>query len=143
MSREISNSDDIIDSRDVIKRIEELEDERQDLVDALEGVGEDAEAKEAATEALDEWDDDNGDELKSLKALAEEGENCGGDWAYGATLIRETYFVEYCIQMVQDIGDLPKDIPGYLEIDWDKTADNLRQDYSEVDYDGETYLIRS
>ena len=41
-----------------------------------------------------------------------------------------------------DIGDLPKDLPAYIVIDWDKTANNIEADYTTVDYDGVEYLIR-
>jgi uncharacterized protein YPO0396 len=157
-----TNSDDIIDSRNVIERLEELEDERQALVDAIEeakqaleaallnpNLGEDESAKvhdnvEAAREALENWDDttDEGAEYKALKALSDEAENCS-DWNHGATLIRESYFVDYCEELCKDIGDLPRDMPDYLVIDWEATARNIRVDYSEVDFDGVTYLIRS
>jgi hypothetical protein len=170
MTKTISNSDDVIDSRDVIARIDELEDERQGLSDTLEeartslqeaqekldgweGADESEELLASRNEAsktfddsrndLDEWDEDNGDELKSLKALAEEGESATSEWPHGEILIRESYWVEYCEELVKDIGDMPKEIPSYIEIDWDKTADNIKADYSEVDYDGVTYLIRS
>ncbi len=46
------------------------------------------------------------------------------------------------LKLLEDIGDLPSDLPSYIEIDWDKTADNLRVDYSEVEYQGTTYLVR-
>ena len=99
----ISNMEDVIDSRDIIERIEELESERQDLVDAIEEA-EDAlgaidcdneeeayagaeETLTDAKEALTEWyASDEAEELKILKALAEEGEN-SPDWSYGETLI--------------------------------------------------------
>lgn len=153
-TREISNSDDVIDSRDIIGRIEELQDERQALADALEEImdgdkpenaSEDSDYADRladATAELADWDADNGDELKALKALAEATEGYADDWQYGATLIRESYFVEYCQQLVEDIGDLPKGLPGYLVIDWEATADNLRVDYTAVDFDGVTYLVR-
>ena len=155
-TRTISNWDDVIDSRDVIERIQELRDERESLVDAekearavaeqpAETEEERAELDEAlktASAELVEWDDDNGDELKALEALAEEAEGYSEDWEYGATLVRESYFTDYCEELVKDIGDLPKKIPFYIEIDWEKTADNLRVDYTEVDYDGVTYLVR-
>ncbi len=156
-TRTISNADDVIDSRDVIARIKELRDEREDFVTALEeakqeadepkedeDTEEDRKAKVSATELdLEEWDESaDGDELRALKSLAEEAAGYAADWEYGETLIRESYFTQYCIEMVQDIGDLPKDIPDYLVIDWEKTADNIRADYTEVDYDGVTYLVR-
>lgn len=151
---QISNSDDVIDSRDVIARIDELESERQELLDAITALEEEADnpeegVDEAATlqdakEALKEFDedDDEGGELTRLKALAEEAEGYSEDWRHGATLIRESYWVEYCQELVSDIGDLPRDIPGYIEIDWEATARNLESDYTEVEYGDVTYLVR-
>ncbi len=141
MVRDVSNSNDVIDSRDVIKRIEELESERADLVTAAEEAK--AEGNdEDALRALQEWDEDEGEDLKALKSFAEEAEGYCEDWCHGATLIRESYFVAYCQELVEDIGDLPKGMPTYLVIDWDATADNLKADYTEVDFDGATYLVR-
>jgi hypothetical protein len=141
MSNTIDNTQVIIDSRDVIERLEELQEERQDLVDAVEDA-EGKEAKRVASEALEEWDNDNGNDLRAIKALAEEGENCAADWLYGEALIRESYFVEYCQDLCEDIGDLPKEMPSYLVIDWEATAKNLQQDYTSIDFDGVTYLVR-
>ena len=64
-----------------------------------------------------------------------------GDW-YPITLIRRSYFVDYCRDLVSDIGDMPRKIPSYIEIDWKGTADNLEADYSTVDFDGVEYLYR-
>lgn len=167
MTREISNTDSILDSRDIIARIEELEEERAALAEALEEAesemvdaveennGEDADedtaesvkdttkAADEAAKALAEWDaNTEAEELAILKAFADEAEGYADDWKHGATLIRESYFTEYCQEMVQDIGDLPKDIPSYIEIDWKATARNLRMDYTEAEFDGVTYLVR-
>lgn len=157
MAREISNSDDYIDSRDVIARLEELESEHQALVGAVESATEcletgdylEGEKEERETEladakaALDEWlESADGDELTALRSFAEDGSNSADDWDHGATLIRDSYFVEAMQELVQDIGDLPRDIPSYLEIDWDATARNLQADYSSVEFDGVTYWVR-
>ena len=64
-----------------------------------------------------------------------------GDW-YPVTLISDSYFVDAMRELVQDIGDLPRDIPAYLEIDWEATANNLRADYSSVDIGELTYWYR-
>lgn len=171
MAREISNSDDVIDSRDVIERIEELQAEIE------EDESEVREAEEEAAQRIDSdhtrcmatcgecgrsWDDnvvtgrtpapsarcpfeashEAMRELAILEALQEEAEGYCADWHHGATLIRESYFTEYCEELCKDIGDLPKDIPHYIVIDWEATAQNIRVDYTEVDYDGETYLVR-
>lgn len=142
---DISNSDDVIDSRDVEERIDELESERADLVEALDNIGDDEDAegkREAATDALVLWDDENVDELKALIELRDEAEGYAPDWRYGATLIRESYFEDYVREMLEDCGDLPKDLPHYIVIDWEATASNIRMDYTTVDFDGVDYLVR-
>ena len=135
MSKNIPTpGDDVIDSRDIIARLEELREELDDLESENENGSMD--------EAIREWHDDNDDEYIPLVKLAEECE-WYGDWEHGETLIHRSIFVEYCIDMIQDIGDLPKNIPSYIEIDWEKTAANLEADYMSVDFDGHEYLIRA
>ena len=178
-----SNTDNIINSRDVIKRIEELDAERDDLVDdfvqvrdkheeariavqgaeddkllavlhdkdiekaqgvldkALELVDEVREDFEEAEAALKEWQEEYGDELKALKTLADEGADYSGNWSCGETLIHEDYFVEYVKGFVEDIGDFPRDLPAYVVIDWEAIAENIKVDYTEIDFDGTTFLI--
>lgn len=119
-------SADVIDVRDIIERVEELENEVAD------------------TEAQ-EWA--NRDEYAELTAILEElcgyggDEQWRGDW-YPVTLIAESYFTEYCQELVSDIGDMPRNIPDYIEIDWEATARNLKVDYSEVEVNGFTYFYR-
>jgi len=116
---DISNSEDILDSRDIIKRIEELETEEETL------------------------DDDDKAELKALKALAEEAEGCS-DWEHGETLIRDSYFEDYARELAEDIGAISGDEQWPLSyIDWTAAADALKSDYTSVEYDGVTYWIRS
>lgn len=137
---EISNTDNIIDSRDVIERIEELEDEIRSLIEER-GY----EEFDVEMELIDESDEEYWDlkeELDILKDLEEQCEQYAPDWEYGEALIHEDYFVDYCEQLLRDIGDLPNDIPWYIEIDWEATAENLKMDYSVVDFYGETYYIR-
>ena len=136
MTRTISNSDDVIDSRDVIARIEELEGERDSYATAQAGEGE--------PEVMD-WEadcPDDAEELATLKALAEEAEGYAPDWTHGETLIRDSYFVEYVQELLEDCGDIPKDIPHYVCIDWDATARNIRYDYTAVEFGDVTYWIR-
>ena len=33
-------------------------------------------------------------------------------------------------------------IPDFISVDWDTTYDNMRSDYTEIDYDGKTYFFR-
>lgn len=115
---------DIVDVRDIIARIEELEPE----VDA-NGEGEHIAEWKTLTAIMDDLKGGGGDE------------QWRGDW-YPVTLIRDHYFTDYCRELTQDIGDLPKDIPAYLAIDWDATADNLRVDYSSLEIGKFTYWYR-
>lgn len=56
--------------------------------------------------------------------------------------MRESYFTEYAQELCEDIGDVPKNLHSYIAIDWEQTAENIKVDYTEVDFDGVTYLIR-
>lgn len=154
-TNEVTNDQSIIDSRDVMARIEYLNDERTDLIDSLseaqnavDELDEDDEcnyevhsARDDADDELKRWDEENGEEFSSLRKLAEQGESLN-DWVHGVTLIREDYFTDYSQELISGIGDLPKDIPSYLVIDWDATAENLKVDYTDLDFDGVTYFAR-
>jgi hypothetical protein len=59
------------------------------------------------------------------------------------TLIRSDSFVEYAEELAEDIGAIDRDAGWPLQyIDWEAAADALRQDYTEVDFDGDTYYVR-
>ena len=123
----ISNQDDIIDSRDIIA---ELKDLKQELEDWIEDGG-------------SEEDFDALEDLEELREWNSWGDDID-DWDYGTTLIKDEYFKEYAEQLVKDIGDLPSDLPWYIEsnIDWDGIADDIKADYTEIDLSGETYWVR-
>ena len=156
-----TNTDDIIDSRDIIRRIGELDDERSALADKKDDAeadyraacddpdrsGEWAPLKETlenAEQALTEYDDtDEGQELKALQSLADQAEGYADDWTHGATLIRDSYFERYAQELADDLGAIPKDAGWPCTcIDWNLAADELKQDYTSVDFDDVTYWIR-
>lgn len=134
-------SADIIDVRDIIERIEELRSERDDYAD-----DEDRDSGNGPQRWAEENRED-ADELGALESIMEDlagyggDEQWEGDW-YPITLIDDSYFTEYCQQMVEDIGDLPSPIPYYIEIDWEATARNIRMDYSSTEINGRTYWYR-
>lgn len=144
MKREISNTEDILDSRDIFARIEELETEKESM---LEGVPA-SEYGNSDNEKWMDWEDSaEGQELNLLTSFMEEWKGNGGDeeWRgdwYPVTLIRDSYWVEYVEELLEDIGDLPKDIPHYIVIDWERTAHNIQQDYTSAEFDGVTYWAR-
>lgn len=136
-----NNTDDLIDSRDVIARIEELENEQAELVQKLS----DGEITEAEMVAFDEDKGHDLDALRELAALAESSP----DWIYGETLIRASYFVQYITDLIDDCYDLPKELTSgnwpyrHITIDFEAAAKEAEQDYISVDFDGVEYLIRA
>lgn len=115
-----TNTDDVIDSRDVIEALADMEPE---------------------TKEEQAWRD-------ALELLARQGEDYAEDWEFGATLIRDSYFTEYAQELVTDCGDAPDfdDLPWYIRdgvtVDWDVIARNVQLDYTAVDFDGVTYWVR-
>lgn len=133
----ISNTDDTIDSGDVIIRIEELGDFRR----AIE--------EDQTTEYLEAFDaSDKGKELIALKNLQEQAED-SPDWEYGETLINESYFTDYIKELIAACYDLPKELNSgnwpwrHVKIDYEAAANEAKTDYMEVDFDGVTFLIRA
>lgn len=124
----MDNSEDIIDSRDVIERLAEL--------------AERAEAERDSNDAYEPLDDDEREELESLTKLADQGEDVE-DWALGVALIRDSYFTEYAQELADDIGAIEgaDRWPNYC-IDWERAAKELQMDYMSVDFDGVTYWVR-
>lgn len=168
MSRHrVEEGQDIIDSRDVLARIEELTeeltppeiectcaDERDDddrpkvpLTATCGTCGfswcERCEpCPSARTPCEYQHDEDAREELAKLRALADECEGYG-DWKYGETLIADHYFETYARDLAEDIGAVGKDLPWpACHIDWDAACDALKQDYMSVEYGSTTYWMR-
>lgn len=128
--RDIDNTQDLIDVRDIIARVEELETQLEDAGDWL-GDG--------------STPDEGREELATLSAfLADLAGNDGdeewrGDW-YPVTLVRDSYFKDYAQELAEDIGAIPADAQWPCRcIDWDKAAWELRMDYTSAEYSGVTY----
>jgi hypothetical protein len=61
----------------------------------------------------------------------------------GLYFIDEDYFVEYAKEFAYDVGAIDSDaVWPCTHIDWDAAADELRMDYTEVEYEGSTYLVQ-
>lgn len=164
--REVNNSEDILDSRDVIARRDELKEEREALTPAClssmwclcaaHALGAPTEDKcntdenyrcpddmegRANVNTLSEWDEENSKELAALEAFISEGSS---SWEDGETLVRESYFEDYARDLAEDIGAIPKDATWPLTcIDWEQAARELQYDYTGADFDGVTYYYRS
>jgi hypothetical protein len=115
---------DILDSRDVDSRIEELEAER-----------------DAAAEAGADFVDCQ--ELAALVAFRDEAEGYCSDWQYGVTLIRDSFFKDYAQELAEEVGAIERDVKWpYTCIDWDQAARELQTDYSSAELDGVNYWFR-
>lgn len=115
----------------------------------LNRVDELEELREEYAEKMDDWqaNADNVEELETLTAIAEELRGNGGDvqWRgdwYPDYLYADRYFTDYIREMLIDCGTVPANLPEWVEIDWDATAENLKVDYASIDIDGDTYWYR-
>ena len=148
MTQDIDNTQDILDSRDVIARFEELESEREALVEAVEEVPDDSEEDPAgiellnAQQALCDWDAEYRAELKALSDFISEGSD---EWRHGGTLIRDSYFEDYARELAEEIGATDEKAAHGRPlncIDWEQAARELQMDYTSADFDGVTYWYR-
>ena len=91
-------------------------------------------------EDKDELDDEEKDELAEAKDLIDE---IGKEAECGVTLIHEADFEDYARELAEDIGAIGRSLewPAYC-IDWEWAARELKMDYSEIEYKGETYYYR-
>ena len=133
---------DYIDTRDLNDRLEELESIESRLIDIDEEIvqcTDDDEYRDLIEEKDEISEDFIHSELKTLKDMRDEI----SEWEYGNTLIPDDDFTDYAIEMLKDCGDLPQNIPWYIEIDEEKTADNIKADYASIEYEGTDYWFRN
>jgi hypothetical protein len=149
LANRVNNSADVLDSRDIIERINELESDiesQREHYGMLWDENDEVQGRDR-TEYVDvSMEESHQDELDELKALRDLQNECEGysDWRHGETLIRDSYFEDYARELAED-GGMLKDNESwpYTCIDWEKAARELQYDYSAVDFDGVTYWIRS
>lgn len=144
MSRDFDGRSQYIDSRDVIAKVEELEADLETAKDVLAGFEEDEESSQSEIERCQGEIETLEEELEPFRALNEDGENTfGSAWHDGVTLIRDDCFEDYAEELAEDIGAISRDYDWPLNcIDWEKAARELQMDYSEVEFDGQTYWGR-
>lgn len=152
----IMQHQDIIDIRGIIERVEALREElaahHEEEADQghhnltfeewLSAVQSDANAAYAHPQ----WEEAK--ELSEAEELLSELEGNGadheweGNW-YPLTLIHEDYFTQYAQEWAEACGMIGKnDKWPYTCIDWYAAAEELKQDYSTVEFEGHTYYYR-
>jgi len=135
------NSIDLAEERQQLEDdLEVLNEELNDLTDELAEmeVDEDVTVEELRdmeaqvekkAKEIEEWQDKNQERLDDLtQCLA---------YLNDDTLISEDSFTEYVQELAEDV-----DIPSWIVIDWEATASDVMSDYTAVDFDGETWLVR-
>ena len=134
----------ILDTRDLAERREAL---KQEILDSFlehfpqyEDMTESFEDIRFEEEEIESWKEDFEDELKEIDDVENE---MGSEFEYGVTLVDVDDWEEYVEELLEDIGYIPKDFPSWIEIDWKATANNVKVDYTEVTYQGNSYLGRS
>lgn len=119
MTDPITNAEDLVNTRNVLDRIEELRSEREESPDDFAG----------------------NDELASLERLAEQLPHIDG-YEHGITLIRDSYFQEYLEDDAEDVyGIKGRDWP-FRHIDWEAAADEAKADYTAIEWDDVRYWGR-
>lgn len=85
------------------------------------------------------------DELERLIALNQLDAElwCGLDTgaAQNRFLVAEDNWMDYVRDMVDGLSDIPTFLESF--IDWEGVAASIRQDFRQVEFDGNTYFIRS
>lgn len=125
MAHTISTGDDVIDSRDIQKRINEL-------ADMLAGI-DDENRQNYVGEIV---------ELMVWDALKEETEGAG--WEYGIAFIREGYMEDYARETAEDIygKELSESHWPFTCIDWEQATEEFKMDYSSIEIYGVDYWYR-
>jgi hypothetical protein len=117
----MDNTLELIDSRDVTTRIEEL----------LNSFT---------------WTLSEATELRALRELDKLGSEYGEDWEYGCPIIRHSYFVEYIKSHYGEVYGIElENMPDVFRnaIDWNAVAERAMIDYTEITFDDETYYVRT
>ena len=107
-----NNSDDVIDSRDMLDYIEK----HQDNEDYKEEV-------QTLQKVVNEYCDDYEEGLKNLE--------------FGITFIRDSYFEEYMLDYFLQFNDIDEALVWYIDIE--AFARDQQYEYKPVYFDGETY----
>lgn len=135
---EVDESADFINSRDVRQRLAGFEAFLADIPEA-----------DRTPQTYDPETDPHGDrsdeveEYAELKALDEAGEQYAGDWEYGESMIADDHFEEYAQELAEDIGAVNAEAKWpNNHIDWSAAAEELKGDYTAIEFRGKTFWVR-
>lgn len=142
---DIEWGDDRILSTDIINRVDELQDELDQLVDNVDNVDkdEDPDGYAWAQSELAMFNTEYLDELNTLKEACEQGSMCSG-WWQGVWLINDEVFEDYARGVIDESID-SKLFDGwpnrYLSMDYEQAANDMKADYSVIEVGSYTYYV--
>ena len=136
----------VLDTRDLIEKREELKEEifndflecfpqYEDMTDSYDDIL-------MEEEEIQDWKEGWSEEINHIEEI-DSIEDEVSEFNDGTTLIDESDMEEYVEDLLKEIGYIPKDFPSWIEIDWSSTTDNVKEDYSEVTYQGTEYFYRN
>lgn len=143
----------IIDTRDLHERLDELEGFEEVFLEAKEALAnyeldeedpdsieEHSDLQDAVDNAETDFGEDERKELAELRSLKAEVP----EWDYGTTLIREDYFRQYAEDFADDTGAIDRRATWPLNhIDWEAAAEELKHDFSSTEFQGCTYYYQA
>ena len=134
-----SLNDELNDLENELYNIENEEDKQNDIDNKLEEIAD----KENEIQECEFEYNRYSSELAELESLKEEiSDNSDEGFEYGIKLIHENYIDDYLDELLEDCGYIPKDLPYWIKIDWQATYDNMKEDYNEVELNGNVFYVR-
>ena len=136
-----------MDTRDLIEKRDELKQQvlssfietfphYEDMTDEYDDI-------RFEEEEIQDWKDEWLDEIAEIGEIdVLEDEISSREFDYGLYLIEDNDWEDYVQELLEDCGYIPRDFPSWIEIDWNATAKNVKEDYSEVEFQGKTYFYR-
>ena len=122
-----------------IENAEDYEDKQNDIDDKIEEISD----KEIEIQECEFEYNRYSEELEELESLKEEIQDYSEEgFEFGIQLIHENDIDDYLHELLIDCGYIQKDFPTWIEIDWGATYDNMKQDYSELELNGNTFYVR-
>lgn len=136
----------VLDTRDLIEKREELKEEifnnflecfpqYEDMTDCYEDIL-------MEEEEIQDWKEGWSEEINHIEEIDFIEEEVS-EFNDGTALIDESDMEEYVKDLLKDLGYIPKDFPSWIKIDWNLTTDYVLEDYSEVTYQGTEYYYRN
>lgn len=123
---------DLTDTRQLVERETEIAEELEELEDEVETHP----SKRAGLEQDIE-------ELHTEQHEIEDIRTSVADFGHGSEMIECDSFTDYARQYAEDVGAIESDARWPCNhIDWDKAAQELASDYTEVEYQGTSYYVR-